>query len=376
MVDAKKVKGLFLIQLPPPYHGVSIFNEMLTSSSKIRESVDMDILPLNTAGYFEDIEKFRLAKVLKTLKTAALLFYKLLFKKYDFFYMTPSILGLAFYRDFLYITIIKLFNLKRIYHLHGQGINRAKDTALNRWIFRRLFDQAIIILLSEKLIVYLVNYVKKEDFYIFPNAIPSRVSDEELKVIINKRSKPDKKINFLFLSNILISKGAIVLLEAVNILKEKYDFKVNFCGQWFDDGCKEIFEKRIKEDSLSDFVNLVGYCIGEEKDRWLSSADIFIHPTLNDAYALVILEAMQFALPVISTHEGAIPEIISNGVEGLLVPKGDPQALAEAMERLINDVDLRVALGEKAREKFLEKYTFDKYEERMCEFLSGFKAKK
>jgi len=71
---------------------------------------------------------------------------------------------------------------------------------------------------------------------------------------------------------------------------------------------------------------------------------------------------MQAGLPVVSTFEGAIPEIVDDGVTGFLVPQKNPQALAEKLEILIKDSELRQKMGAAGRKKFLEKYTVDKFE--------------
>ena len=74
---------------------------------------------------------------------------------------------------------------------------------------------------------------------------------------------------------------------------------------------------------------------------------------------------MQFALPVVSTFEGAIPEIVDDGVTGFLVPPKDVISLAEKIEILINNKNLRIQMGDAGRKKFLEKYTLDKFEQNL-----------
>ena len=70
----------------------------------------------------------------------------------------------------------------------------------------------------------------------------------------------------------------------------------------------------------------------------------------------VLFEAMACGLPVVSTSTGAIPEIVENGTDGLLVPPADPAALAGAVQRLAGDYGLRQALSVNARKKVAEKF--------------------
>ena len=78
-------------------------------------------------------------------------------------------------------------------------------------------------------------------------------------------------------------------------------------------------------------------------------ADVFCLPTLGDCLPMVLSEAGAAGLPLISTDVGAINEIVRQGETGLLVPPGDPVALATALERLVDDRDLRRRLGEGAQ---------------------------
>jgi len=85
-------------------------------------------------------------------------------------------------------------------------------------------------------------------------------------------------------------------------------------------------------------------------------------PTLNDCFPLVILEAMRAGLPVVATDEGAIPEIVDDEVTGYIVPKNQPENLADKLELLLYDPELRKRMGGAGRNRFLEKYTLDKFE--------------
>lgn len=100
-------------------------------------------------------------------------------------------------------------------------------------------------------------------------------------------------------------------------------------------------------------------------------ADIFIFPTYyhNECFPLVILEAMEQGLSVISTNEGGIPDIIYNGNSGYTVEKNNPMALASAIERLLKDPELSNSMGKAGRKLFEEKFTEEVFEKRMKECL-------
>lgn len=107
----------------------------------------------------------------------------------------------------------------------------------------------------------------------------------------------------------------------------------------------------------------------EDKKVFFENADIFIFPTLNEAFGLVLLEAMQHHLPCVSTTEGGIPGIIDEDKTGFLVPKHDAETLAEKIQTLLSDADLRQRMGEAGREKFEKEFTLEVFEKRMAEIL-------
>jgi glycosyltransferase involved in cell wall biosynthesis len=97
----------------------------------------------------------------------------------------------------------------------------------------------------------------------------------------------------------------------------------------------------------------------------LIKSDIFTLPTYTECFPLSIVEAMQASLPVISTDEGAIPDIVDDNETGFIVNKKDPEDLADKLKILIEDKDLRLKMGQRGREKFLNNYTFEIFEKNM-----------
>lgn len=98
---------------------------------------------------------------------------------------------------------------------------------------------------------------------------------------------------------------------------------------------------------LEDLVRIIGH--RDDMPAVLASADLVAVPSHDDPFPTVVLEAMACGKPVIGTWSGGIPEQIEDGVTGLLVPKGDTEALARGIERLADDPELRARLGCAAR---------------------------
>jgi len=129
----------------------------------------------------------------------------------------------------------------------------------------------------------------------------------------------------------------------------------------------EYLRNLLSERNLTSSTRITGPLYHDEKTAQLQNADIFVLPTRNEAFPLVILEAMQFGLPVISTREGGIPEMVINGETGLLVDPQDTNELAEKIAALLDNADLRIDMGKKGLERFKKYYTINIFESHMTE---------
>lgn len=117
-------------------------------------------------------------------------------------------------------------------------------------------------------------------------------------------------------------------------------------------------------------VNYWGRKYGCDKEEYWRSADIFVFPTLNEAFGLVLLEAMEHGLPCVGTDEGGINDIIDNGKTGFLVPSRDAESLSESIGKLLNDSCMREKMGDRGRRVFEQRYTQDFFEENMLHILN------
>jgi glycosyltransferase involved in cell wall biosynthesis len=96
-------------------------------------------------------------------------------------------------------------------------------------------------------------------------------------------------------------------------------------------------------------LELRGWLEDEEKDALLGSADVFVLASTSEGLPMAMLEAMSYGLAIVATAVGGVPDVVEDGVQALVVPSGDPQALAAALGRLGEDRELRERLGRAAR---------------------------
>ncbi|MBW2081141.1 MAG: glycosyltransferase family 4 protein, partial [Deltaproteobacteria bacterium] len=161
--------------------------------------------------------------------------------------------------------------------------------------------------------------------------------------------------------------------EACRFLKDKgLEFKTYFVGNPSTELTKEIFSETIDRLRLRSHVKYLGPKYGKDKHEILAQADILVFPTYfsKEAFPLIVLEAMAAGLPVVSTREGAIPEIIDDGVTGFIIDKQNPGKLAEKLEYLISNLDQAKKMGQAGRAKFEQNYTIEKFYHNLVEIFN------
>jgi len=147
-------------------------------------------------------------------------------------------------------------------------------------------------------------------------------------------------------------KGLKFLLEALAQIKPKYpDIELLIVGKLREGGQTE---KQLSQLQLKDHVSFVTGISTEALVEYYSEASIVVSPSLYEGFGLPAGEAMACGCAVISSDGGALPEVV--GDAGLVVPAGDSQALAGALEQVLSDEDLRQAMGRKGRQRILDAF--------------------
>jgi len=155
----------------------------------------------------------------------------------------------------------------------------------------------------------------------------------------------------LFLGKLCRNKGVYDIIEAAKQVKSD-NIKIYLYG----DGDYKHFQKLIESNNLQDKMFISGWISGDKKEKIIETSDIFVLPSYTEGLPISILEAMVNGLPIISTPVGGVPEAVIDEVNGFLIESGNYNALADKIELLANNKELRNKMGQEsfniAREKF------------------------
>ena len=252
----------------------------------------------------------------------------------------------------------------------GKGyLKLAQEGYIWKTLISKVFSRARGGIIKGKTMKWDVNSYISDDRLLY---LPSSIEDHPPNSTIHVEKEA---LQVLFLSNLIPSKGPFEVLRAAKIVLEKRpDVRFIMAGaDLFRDFTKRL-KSYISRNGLEDFICMPGPVHGNQKASLMASSDIFVFPTYYEyeVFGTVNIEAMSWGLPVISSNEAGIPDIVLDGVTGFLVNPKDPEEIADKILTLVEHPDLRKAMGKKGREEFENKYTFQVYEKNLDAILHFF----
>lgn len=361
----KKNKICFIAQFPPPMHGLSKAVDTLYNSEL--NSV------VNSDGKFE-FEKVDITNNQNFLKNLL----KIGKSKADLFYFTISQTKGGNLRDLVIFKLLELQHKKCLIHLHGGYYRQLVDYDMAGWQrkanYRAIKKLAGAIVLSKSLKKIFEGMIVDDKIFVVENCVDDQYLladqeiEEKLKALENK-----KVIHVLWLSNFIRSKGYPFVLEMAKAEKESVDaggekrLHFNFAGKFFENSEKKYFESYVKDNKLEKYVTYHGIVDGEAKRRLLKECYVFALPTRypNEGQPISILEAMGNGMFIITTDHAGIPDIVENGVNGIVISDIDRSAeIYMDLDRLSNSVMQKIINNNTnyCRQNFMEKVYLSKIE--------------
>ncbi|MCD4663977.1 MAG: glycosyltransferase family 4 protein, partial [Bacteroidales bacterium] len=276
--------------------------------------------------------------------------YKLVSKKIDIIHIHPSE-NFGFYRYIPFVYIARLMKRYVILHMHGCKFDVFYNNSnkIAQRIVRNTLNNSDAIIVLSKSWAGVYSKISSTKIYIVNNSVPQPNNNP---YSINSNS-------ITFMGFIGHRKGVFDLLESVKDLSGKYDYHLEICGS----GEENKLENKIKEYDIQSKITFHGWIGLYEKDIILRKTKIFILPSYNEGLPMVLLEAMSYGIPIISTPVGGIPELVEKE-NGFLVKPGDISSLKEKIQCLLGDSALRKQISinnyNKIKEKFSMDYTFNR----------------
>ncbi len=360
-------KILVVGQTPPPFHGQSIMIDLMLKGNY--KDVKLYHVRMHFSRGIDDVGRFQPGKILHLLAVIMkIIFYIFRYNIKVLYYPPAGPNKVPVLRDLIILFCTRFLFKRVIFHFHAGGVSTFYEQlpTLLKWLYRCCYFEP-----DAALRLSLFNpddgaFLKAKKEFIVPNGIADHAVGFKPKPPSIAAEKSPCRI--LYVGALKETKGLMVLIEACKLLKERgLDFTLQAVGEFESAAFQHAIKAKVAHYKLENMVMFPGVLTAEAKFQQYAEADIFCYPTYfeSETFGIVLLEAMQFSLPVVATRWRGVQSVVRDGVTGFLVPIKDSDALADKLASLIANPDLRTEMSAKSREIFLQEYTIEKFHENM-----------
>lgn len=356
------VRVLVVGQTPPPYHGQALMIKMLLEGKM--PDVELYHVRMAFSDDMNQVGRLQLGKLIHlAVVISSIIYYRFRFGIRVLYYPPagPNLVPLL--RDIAILLSTRWMFAKTVYHFHASGVSEliARLPLPLKWLARGAMSRpAAAIQLSERTTPDAAALQAQQIF-----TIPNAAHDEASRLNFAPRLRDaDSLLKVLYLGTVCEGKGALVLLDAcADAIANGTALHLDIVGSFQPSEFREQVENRIRAAGMQDVVRLWGQQTGEDKWRRFSEVDVFCFPShyQSEGFPCVLLEAMCFSLPVISTFWRGIPSIVEHGKTGFLIAPHDHLSLSGYLQSLAEDAVLCRNLGTAGRTRFCELFTVEKY---------------
>ena len=337
------MKVLFFTNIPVPYR-MDFFNELgkycdltvLMENDSAGNSLNRDWLKsYNVENYLLYI----LPKIGKASKTRINYGYHKFIKKGKY-----DIIIVGTYYSVSAMIFIEYLRIKRIPFILNSDGGFIKNDNTIKYLFKKHFISAADAYLSTGKMTsdYLKHYGGTKNIYQYPftsmrkSEIPTTVTTNEMKQEARKANKITEKYVILYVGQLIYRKGIDILLKSIKGINKKEEIGLYIVGGEI----KKEYKIIIEEENISN-IHFIPFKNKSSLTAFYQAADLFILPTREDIWGLVINEAMSYGLPVITTNKCiAGIELIINNINGFIVPTNYPEKISEAINKIIDNEEL------------------------------------
>jgi glycosyltransferase involved in cell wall biosynthesis len=251
----------------------------------------------------------------------------------------------------------RLFHIPVVLHLHASEYPEFFDSLPQpaKAFLRRTFSRAdLVLVLGSRWKDFVCHelHVPAEKVVVLLNASPGPSTIRTLKT---RGSEP---LKILFLGRLGKRKGVPEILQALNDVRVRHK---PWIATLAGDGDIALYSAEAERLGLDDRVVFPGWVDTDEAQQLLAESDLLLLPSRAEGLPMSVIEAFAYGVPVVGTPVGAIPDILGEDVNGLLVQPGDDVQLADALLKILNDEPLRLKLAQNARRTWEERLDIASY---------------
>jgi len=360
------MKLLIAAHTPPPYHGQSFIVKQLVEglAGETRSGVSIECLHLNLrfSDDVEDIGRGIGRKALLLVKYLLQLIWIKIRHRPDAIYYVPAPgKRVAVYRDWLLLGAAKLLGVPVVFHWLAGGLADWVQNVARPWerfLSHAAYKGAALSIVPVSSELPCAEYFSPRSVIVLPTGIPDPCQDFETRVLPERlkrlarrteafAGKKPSDFRVIFMAHCSEDKGLFDAIESTRILAEQLisdghalSVSLQVYGKFIDEKEKQRFESLLASSSTTGFpitIHHTPFVSGKEKDAAFCNADVLCFPTYYAAEVIptVIMDAMAYGLPVVTTSWRGIPEILPPG--GLSpIPIQNPEKVADRLREALS----------------------------------------
>ena len=283
----------------------------------------------------------------------------------DLVHINTSLNAKSYWRDLAYLVVGKLCGARVVYQVHG-GSLAAFHPPTVRWA-ARLPDVVVVLSQAER------DRWRALAPTQLVEALPNGIDCQPYQRYNRELADRDTPLRLIYIGRLAPGKGLLESLEALRIARSRgVAARLVLVGG----GAEEArLRQYVREAGLTRDVTFVGPAYGDAKARLLSQADALLLPSYSEGLPYSLLEAMAAGVVPVVTPVGAIPDVVTDGEHGLIVPPRDAEAIARAIEQLSKDRAAVARMSATCRKHVASAYSIERVAKDFSELYWGLCAR-
>ena len=280
-------------------------------------------------------------------------------------HINTSLNAKSYWRDLAYLLVGKLCGARVVYQVHGGSLATFHPPTV-RWA-ARLPDVVVVLSQAER------DRWRALAPAQLVEALPNGIDCQPYQRYNRELADRDMPLRLIYIGRLAPGKGLLESLEALRIARSRgVAARLVLVGG----GAEEArLRQYVREAGLTRDVTFVGPAYGDAKARLLSQADALLLPSYSEGLPYSLLEAMAAGVVPVVTPVGAIPDVVTDGEHGLIVPPRDADAIASAIERLSSDRSAVARMSATCRKHVAAAYSIERVAKDFSELYWGLCAR-
>jgi len=308
-----------------------------------------------------------LARVGRFLTSPVLLAATIFLRRAAIVHVNTALNARAYWRDLTYVIVARVCGARVLYQVHGGALPQdffGSNRVLAAFLRGTLqLPDAIVVLARVELEAYR-RFAPRQQLLLLPNSVDCAPYTK----LARERSGPAAPLRLVYIGRLAREKGLYEALRGLMLARAQgANARLVVAGT----GPEESRLRRLTSElGLASNVSFAGPVFGEDKLRLLGTADVLLFASYSEGLPYALLESMAAGVPVIATCVGAIPDVVVDGVHGLLISPRDPEAIARAIGKLAADCALLARMSLMCRKRIATGYSIDRLADQFCRLYS------